>query len=153
LNRECPKLVAASERITRRQDQEAHLNNVDQLRARIRAWADEFSIPAPLWHLWSNSLSLSKIGSVVPISDDQADGFDEERQQIIRILTSDLEAEKRESKPLISHEFALMSQLADLRLYAIRLYVHLPTDDSDVDLRNSIKTRIHADLQHFPFVS
>jgi hypothetical protein len=58
----------------------------------------------------------------------------------------------RESKPLIEHDFALMKQLADVRLYAIRLYVHLPEDSINAaSLRDAISTKIRADLPHFPF--
>ena len=42
-------------------------------------------------------------------------GFDEERQQVIRILQTDHRDEKSKSKPLIEHEFALMKQLANVR--------------------------------------
>jgi uncharacterized protein len=151
LRREAPKLVAASERIGSRESDREHLNNVDQLARHIPALAQQFGIDQQLWHLWKAKLNLSKIGSTIPVGD--VDGsFDEELQQVVRILTSDRRDPQSKSKPLIEHDFALLKQLANVRLYATRLYVHLPEDCKDpVALRGEIIKKIRKDLPHFPF--
>jgi hypothetical protein len=60
--------------------------------------------------------------------------------------------ENSKSKPLIEHEFALMKQLANVRLYSTRLYVHLPEDcDNKAELRQRISRKIKQDLPYFPF--
>ena len=152
LRREAPKLVATSERIAPREAERDHLNNVEQLRARVSAWAEYFSIPEPLWHLWKAKLNLSKIGSTISVGDADGEGFDEERQQVIRILQTDHRDENSKSKPLIEHDFALMKQLANVRLYSTRLYVHLPEDcDNKGELRQRISRKIKEDLPYFPF--
>jgi HD superfamily phosphohydrolase len=152
LHREAPKLVAASERIGSRESARDHLNNVHQLRSYIPTLAQHFSIPEQLWHLWKAKLNLSKIGSTIPVGDIDGDSFDEELQQVIRILTTDRHDKQSKSKPLIEHDFALLKQLANVRLYATRLYVHLPEDAPDpTALRNEVTRKIRADLPHFPF--
>ena len=56
------------------------------------------------------------------------------------------------SKLIIEHEFALMKQLANVRLYSTRLYVHLPEDcDNKAELRQRISRKIKEDLPYFPF--
>jgi uncharacterized protein len=152
LQREAPKLVAASERIGPRDSDRDHLNHVDQLRGQIPVWSGHFQIPDQLWHLWKAKLTLSKIGSTISVADAHDEAFDEERQQVVRILTTDrIDAQSR-SRPLIEHDFALMKQLANVRLYSIRLYVHLPEGHSNPGaLRREISDRIRTDLPNFPF--
>jgi HD superfamily phosphohydrolase len=149
LKREAPKLIAASERIAPRTQDNDYLNNVDQLRKGIPAWAGEFGIPPDLWHLWKAKLNLSKIGSTISVGDADGDGFEEERQQVVRILTTHHHDECSKSKPLIDHDFALMKQLANVRLYSMRLYVHFCKNPAE--LREAIGKKIRSDLPHFPF--
>jgi HD superfamily phosphohydrolase len=152
LHREAPKLVAASERIGSRESAREHLNNVDQLKRHIPVLARDFSISEELWHLWKAKLNLSKIGSTIPVGDVDGDSFEEELQQVVRILTTKKRDQQSKSKPLIEHDFALLKQLANVRLYAMRLYVHLPEDCKDqAALRTEITKKIRADLPNFPF--
>jgi hypothetical protein len=71
--------------------------------------------------------------------------------QVVRILTSDPEDKNRKSKPLVEHEFALMKILSENRLYAIRLFVHLPEESGE--LRGKIDTFFKSELPEFPFSS
>jgi HD superfamily phosphohydrolase len=154
LKRQAPKLVAASERIAPRTQESDYLNNVDQLKRGVAGWANEFGIPVDLWHLWKAKLNLSKIGSTISVGEADDDAFDEEKQQIVRILTTHQHDAVSKSKPLIEHDFALMKQLANVRLYSMRLYVHLPEDvEAPGELRHAITRKIKADLPHFPFSS
>lgn len=152
LRREAPKLIVSSERIAPRSQENVYLNNVDQLRKSIAQWAQHFSIDPRLWHLWKAKLNLTKIGSTVSTGSTFDDEFEEERQQVVRILTTHPKDSASKSKPLIEHDFALMKQLSDVRLYSIRLYVHLPENCANpAQLRQEITSKIKSDLQFFPF--
>jgi HD superfamily phosphohydrolase len=156
LNRDCPKLVANSDRLSSRDESEEkhHRLNKSHIQEKIAGWAKHFGIDEKLWHLWARSLSLSKIGSTVSVGAAQDEGFDEERQQIVRILTTSPKDAKSQSKPLIDHEFALLRQLANSRLYCIRLYVHLPEDCKNPSkLKSEIAAKIKSDLPDFPLTA
>jgi hypothetical protein len=96
---------------------------------------------------------MSKIGSHIPLSLAEEGGFEEEAQQAVRILTTAPDDAASQSLPLIEHRHALMAQLSNSRLFAIRLYVHLAGNADDVRrTRDQIKARIKEDLPDFPFV-
>jgi uncharacterized protein len=69
----------------------------------------------------------------------------------LALTTDTIDAQSR-SRLLIEHDFALMKQLANVRLYSIRLYVHLPEGHTNPGaLRREISDRIRTDLPNFPF--
>jgi len=145
LDRRPPKLVAASERIRgrERREREDHKNLVDQMRGKIREWACDFQVDESLWHLWDISLTMTKIGSHIPVSLAEEGGFEDETDQGVRILTSDSHDPQCKSRLLVEHEFALANQLSNSNLYAIRLYVHLEGNAE----RSRIEQRIRQDLR------
>lgn len=146
LNRSCPKLVASSDKIAKREELKAFRNNVSQLKKLIGPLAAKYKIPEGLWHLWKRSLNITKIGSHIPLGDTDK-VFDEEKQQIVRILTTEPKDPKSKSKPLIEHDFALTKQLSDTGLFCIRLYVHIPLDaKSPKELRDAISKEIKDEL-------
>jgi uncharacterized protein len=152
LNRRAPKLVAASERIADRERKTEHNNHVHQVREKIARWAEEFDVPKALWHLWSVSLTMTKIGSHIPLSLAAEGGFEDDAEQTVRVLTTDPGDGNSKSKPLVGCEFALMNHLSNLRLYAVRLYVHLQGDDAEIRAkRQSIEQKIRHDIPYFPF--
>jgi hypothetical protein len=120
-----------------------------QLRDKMSAAAAKFKIPEELWHPWDAVLNLTKIGSRIPLSQAATGDFEEEASQVVRILTSEPEDPDRKSKPLVEHEFALMKLLSENRLYAIRLFVHLPEGENK--LRREIEAFFRTALPDFPF--
>lgn len=149
LNREPPKMVASHEAIGSgaNTQKQAHKNITGQLKKTIDGAANRFGIPRDLWHLWQASLSLSKIGSKIPLSD--MDSFEEESAQAVRILSTEPNATQSASKLLVDHDFALMKHLSEYRYYAIRLFVHIPKNDNL--LRAKIQEYFRAELPDFPF--
>jgi HD superfamily phosphohydrolase len=153
LGRRAPKLVAASERIDHYERRQDHSNRVDQLKEKIIGWSRHFDIPSELWHPWSVSLTMTKIGSHIPLSLAEERGYEEDAQQTVRILTTDPDDPKCHSTPLVEHDFALMKTLSESRLYAIRLYVHLQGTDAQArEKRKEVERKIRADLPNFPFI-
>jgi HD superfamily phosphohydrolase len=148
LKRRPPKLVVSSERFDERKEEREreYKNRASQLRDKIPKWADEFGIPQELWYVWEKSAALSKVGSSVEIGDVFA--FEEERDQSIRILQGKPSAKTRESKLLVSCEAALMHKLANLKLYYLRLFVHVPEDDGK-HTQQKIAEAVKRDLPHF----
>jgi hypothetical protein len=118
-----------------------------QLHDQMAEAVETFGIPAGLWHPGDTALSLTKIGSRIPLSQAATGSFEEEASQVVLILTSEPDDPLRKSKPLVEHEFALMKLL---RLYAIRLFVHLPDDDEAV--RSKIEGFFRTELPDFPHV-
>ncbi len=152
LNRRPPKLVAACERIRSRDQRRDHCNLVRQVKEKIGHWADQSDVPEMLWHVWDRHLPMTKIGSLVPVSVIEEDGFEEEAAQGVRILTTDPNDENSHSRLLVDHEYALAKQLSVSNLYMIRVYVHLAGADAEViRKRAEIKAQIHKDLPDFPF--
>lgn len=149
LFRDAPKLVASSEIIEERDDEQEFNNHVDQMRKMIPHLAKKFGIEEPLWHLWQRSLNITKVGSHVPFG--KTLDLEEEAAQVVRVLTCELDAKKRESKSLLEHDFALTKQLANIGLFCIRLYVHLPKGGDKKKLRHEISAEIRKELPHFPF--
>lgn len=148
LMRDAPKMVAASDIIGDRDEEEREFrNHVDQIRDCIPDLAKKYGIPEPLWHLWSRSLKITKVGSHIPFG--TQDDLEEEKQQVVRVLTTDPFAEKIESKSLLEHDFALTKQLANVALFCIRLYVHLKPGEEK--LRSEIHGELRRRLKHFPF--
>lgn len=148
LMRDAPKMVAASDIIADRDAAEQEFNNhVGQIRDCISELSKKFGIPESLWHLWSRSLKITKVGSHIPFG--AKDDLEEDSQQVVRVLTTDPRADKIESKPLIEHNFALTKQLANVALFCIRLYVHLKPGEERV--RDEIYTELRHRLKYFPF--
>jgi HD superfamily phosphohydrolase len=148
LRRIPPKLVVASERIADRNQKAMHNTFAQQLRDKIPSWSDEFRIPAPLWHVWSRSLQLTKIGSKVPASVlVGSQGTDElEASQAVYVLNSS----GTTSRMIMEYDRSLMKHLAEFAYYGIRLYVCL-TPDMEPDARGRIERRVRQDLPHFPY--
>jgi HD superfamily phosphohydrolase len=152
LSRKPPKLVVASERIDSREGRRDHKNRFDQLRQQIPRLAARFEIDETLWHPWEVQLDMTKIGSHIPLTRAEEGEFEEEAAQAVRILTTDSHAANCRSLPLVEHNSALMKQLSNSRLYAIRLYVHIGGDAAAArERRDQIAARIRQDLPNFPF--
>ena len=117
--------------------QKEHRNRVHQIRREIPKWAKQFGIEEDLWHLWKTSAPFT------------SQEFDEEKQQAVRILVGEPDDKTAESRFLVSYDSAVVSRLADLKLYGLRLYVHLAPNDTK--LREKISDQIKKDLPEFPF--
>ena len=155
LNRVPPKLLVSYERLDQRDDanereQPEHRNKERDIREHIPKWAAQFGIDEGLWYLWSKSPVFSKIGSHVNVGEDPST-FEEEKEQAIRVLIGNPTDKDAKSRLLVKCESALMSKLADLRLYYLRLFVHLPPGDDGKALEAKIVAQIKNDLPDFPF--
>jgi hypothetical protein len=114
----------------------------------VDAASENFGIPKELWHVWDTSLSLSKIGSRIPLSDAVVGQFDEEASQAVRIMAGDPK-KGGESKLLVEHDYALMKSLSVLKYYGLRVYVHIPEDRPNI--RSEIEEFFKQRLPNFPF--
>jgi hypothetical protein len=150
LHRIPPKLVAGSERITSHEGIKEHKNRVRQIREKVDLWAQRFSIPRELWHVWHTSLPLTKIGSHVPLSTAMEGEFEDGAEEAVRILVPNRDGSPARSRPLVEFDHALTKQLSTSRLYAIRVYVHLVGADAR-QRRAAIEAQIRADLPEFDF--
>lgn len=152
LNRIPPKLLVAYEKFDPRGEanEREHRNKEHQIKELIPKWAKQFGINEQLWYLWRSSPAFSKIGSHVAVGEDAAT-FEEEKEQAIRVLIGNPADKNSKSKLLVSCESALMSRLADLRLYYLRLFVHLPVGADGKVLQERIVEQIKRDLPDFPF--
>jgi hypothetical protein len=151
LNRNPPKLVATAEWLANRgaEEQRSHRNLEKQLRDKIPKWADQFKIDRQHWYPWQKAAILSKVGAHLPADEPYA--FEEEAQQAVRILIDEPSATAIRSKFLVSNAAALISRLADLRLYYIRLYLLLPPGNEGREIAKAVETQIRADLPDFPW--
>src|SRR5690606_8849835 len=95
------------------------------LSSKVDEWAERYSIPRTLWHVWSKNTKLTKVGASVPsailetgVSDDDQD----EMMQAIRVLNPHTGG----SLEIMSQRNSLMSVLADHVFFSVRLYVVMP---------------------------
>ncbi len=155
LFRQPPKLIVYNERITDRSDdaEREFRNNEHQLLSKIDEWAGNSGVDPNLWHVWSRSLALTKMGSkqVVTVSD--GDEVSDEQAQLVRILDKSPNAEEGVSTPLISYDNALTRNLSDTMFYGIRLYINFSDFDGDVSEKcEQIREMIKTDWPHWPFM-
>jgi hypothetical protein len=151
LNRRPPKLVASYEAIAPadRATRSSHKNLTHQLREKMEQAAGHFGISVDLWHIWSTSLGLTKIGSRVPLSEAASESFEEEASQSVRILSTQPRDKASRSVPLVELDYAVMKQMSQSRYYAVRLFVHVPDDGGK--LRSEIRSYFQKELPEFPF--
>ena len=143
LTRLPPKLVAETESIQRRDGtHKDFLSKLQSVKEKVARWAKSFGIDESLWHVWSSSMVLTKIGSYLPVSSiEEENSSDRDRlEQAILILSGD----SRSSKPIMQVPHSLMSVLADFVCYTIRVYVLVPSNKKH--LADSIKTKVKQDL-------
>ncbi|MDL1867758.1 HD domain-containing protein [Betaproteobacteria bacterium PRO4] len=153
LYRRPPKIVGRLERIRGRESQyrSEHRNLVRQIKEKINGWANRLNIPEDLWYVWEKYLPMTKIGSLVPISDIEK-SVEEETAQGIHILTTDPSDINSKSRLLVDYEHALSQKLSLSNLYMIRVYVHLSESENDAKRKQrEIKQMIRDDLSDFPF--
>jgi uncharacterized protein len=147
LDRRPAKLVAHMERLANRNETEAkNLLLVKKIVVeRLDRWAEKFGIDRELWYVWSKAgVALTKIGARVSLSalvnDDASERDYDKAAQSVHILNT----RNNTSKPVMEIEQSLMSVLSEHALYALRVYVVLPSDrEGD---RARIAEHIRADL-------
>lgn len=153
LERRPAKLVASTERLANRNETEArNLLLVKKIvYEHIDGWAKKFDIDRDLWYVWWKAgIALTKIGARVSLSalvkDDASEGDYDKAAQSVHILNS----RTNTSKPVMEIAQSLMSVLSEHALYALRVYVVLPTDrEGD---RAKIAEHIRADLGDIPWL-
>ncbi len=145
LQRNPPKLLVQKEIITERsrESKSNFLGQVQHVKNNIAKWAGEFDIAEGLWYPWHKSVSLTKMGSRLPVSTFEEGTTEAERdkyEQSIRVVCAD----KQRSRPISELNYSLMNVLSNQEVYSLRLYVLLTPEKEG--LRKSITDRIKADL-------
>ena len=128
LERRPPKLIWSREFLGQRTEASRERLSIQRriLRTTMDKAAAEFGIDAKLWFVWSQKgLELTKIGGHVPVSQAMQPGEDEydKYDQSLRMIDTSTGV----VTPIVEMTESLMSILSDYALYALRLYVLLPT--------------------------
>lgn len=141
VDRKPAKMVFNYENIS--EDDEAKVKLIKKMiEEKIKNWAVDFNIPEYAWSTWNpRPLQLTKYGDNISIDSELLD--ENEKSELVKI--KGLNADNLEqSKPLVTCRNAMVNQLSGKKFFAIRVYVLL--DDEELSKRESIKRRIHQDL-------
>jgi len=141
LYRRPPKLLAQLEYIDPRsvgagrsfRDRRRRVNEL------VGRWAEELGLPLDRWYVREGSLTMTKVGANIPISElPQLD--DDETNQAIRVLNTRTGASER----IMADRRSLMHVLADRALYSLRIYALIPAN-REAEL-NEIRAHVHTGL-------
>jgi HD superfamily phosphohydrolase len=143
LDRKAPKLVYRNEKFKARDADAAddHLLRKEAIGRHVLEWADEFNIDPTLWHVWDKpGIAITKVGSTVPISSIMDSPGEDDAGWAESVFV--LDENSNTSRPIVGLNYSLLKPLADIKLYALRVYVIIPPDREE--LFDQIKTRIQA---------
>jgi HD superfamily phosphohydrolase len=143
LDRKAPKLVYRNEKFKARDADAAddHLVRKEAIERYVLEWADEFNIDPSLWHVWDKpGIAITKVGSTVPIASIMDSPGQDDTGWAESVFV--LDENSNTSRPIVGLNYSLLKPLADIKLYALRVYVIVPPDREE--LFDQIKTRIQA---------
>jgi len=83
---------------------------------------------------------FTKVGSTVPISSIMDSPGEDDAGWAESVFV--LDENNNTGRPIVELNYSLLKHLADIKLYALRVYVIIPPDRDE--LFDQIKTRIHA---------
>lgn len=154
LNRHPPKLLASSERVSPRSDDQEHKSRVQLITEKLPQWSNSSGIEIWRWKVWEKDLPLTSMGAKQPsanrvASDKEEEGLEEMKQ--VRVLGGNPRKPK-ESIPLVKCNNTLIESLSQQQFYGIRVYVNFAGWNGDMEAKRSeIKSMIFETLPHFHF--
>jgi len=143
--RAAPKLLGEIEFLDKRQSavKKDFYHMKQSIVEKLPMWSKDFKINSNLWYVWGPSvITLTKIGSHVPVSFVQTEDDIDKAEQSVRILNP----HNNTSETISSLGHSLMHILSDYALYSLRVYALL--SESQIKHRHKIAARIQSDLPH-----
>jgi len=144
LTRTAPKLIAEIEKMDKREEsvKKTFRHTRQSVREKTDKWASELGLDPQLIYVWAQPvMTLTKIGSHIPVSYEMTTDDSDKSEQIVRIL----DADGATSSPIFDVGNSLMNILSNYALYSLRVYALLPEADSGTR-RAELATCITRDL-------